>query len=200
MCEGPAKVSLTLRLPVDRSNSFVVFLSWFEDGMLHKRPVKSLATRSSHFTQWDVFPPDRGIGRRNNTATLVFESRVEKRTYAVLRLFVWALVDWTTTVVQMARPRWRWVEANGVNQLMTFHRSQMCWEEFSFEQNVTASCHKLENIVRPQNMKLSNLVLFFLFKLLTKKKKIFIYPTLGKFACYSSQKKTCVVQEDQALY
>lgn len=102
MCEGPPKVALTLRLPVDRSDSFVVFLSWFEDGMLHKRPVKSLATRSSHFKQWDVFPPNCGIGRRNSTATLVFESRVEERTYAVLLLFVWVLVDQTTTVVQMA--------------------------------------------------------------------------------------------------
>lgn len=39
MCEGPGKVALTLRLPADRSDSFVVFLSRFEDGMLRKRPV-----------------------------------------------------------------------------------------------------------------------------------------------------------------
>lgn len=151
MCEGPPKVALTLRLPVDRSDSFVVFLSWFEDGMLHKRPVKSLATRSSHFKQWDVFPPNCGIGRRNSTATLVFESRVEERTYAVLLLFVWVLVDQTTTVVQMAGPSWWWVEANGVNQLMTFHPSEMCWEEFALAR-ISEPVVKLENIVHTENM------------------------------------------------
>lgn len=116
---------------------FVIFLSWFEVSMLHKRPC--LVARSSHFRQWDVFTVDRGIGRKkktpwwdkNGSSCL---SHVLKREPSVLRLFVSVFVHWTT-VVQMARPPCRWVEASGVKQLMT----KICWEDFT-------ACKTLEQV------------------------------------------------------